>query len=151
MLYDDLEWWESGSRGSGHTHTHIVMIITDLCCVCRNQRNIVKQLSSNFKNLAKEMYFSYCAEVCLLITNPPLLLQCTHILACSVLWGHRGQASSWFPRVYIEWSCSSPPWLSQLPNKYAQVCILSSCEIFSRPSITWSLPRKIRSASACAF
>ena len=33
------------------------------------------------KNLEKEMYFSYCAEICLLVSNPPLHLQCTHILA----------------------------------------------------------------------
>lgn len=39
---------------------------------------------------------------------------------------------------------SQESWLSQLQNKHVQVHTPSPCKIFSRPSINWSLPIKIR-------
>ena len=50
------------------------------------------------KNLEKEMYFSYCAEICLLVNNPPLHLQCTHILALVLSTRPQGTSQLLVPR-----------------------------------------------------
>lgn len=68
----------------------------------------------------------------------------THIGAFSVHWGHQGQTSFCFPRIYWSQSCPSQPWLFLLQDEHAQINAPSSYKIFSRLRITLSLHTKIR-------